>query len=363
MRQEGGVLKFLGDDAWNSYIATNAKDQSIVCPHCYIQGSSNQIFRNKFELKDRLGRFTTSTFTYSYGQREPNKSTSDNAKPYVPEPVVVLSESRTEFVESKANSIKNIMDLATSTIVRYVENMLAVKVLSLSVDYIIDTKSQLWMMWTSDARIVRTTDAANITVPGLHQNTEGRMKWAGNKYADDMKGMVLDGRVPGYGTQPSLSRGGSPGRMRSTRAMSPSSDHGGRDTMNFGESIPAFSDGGTTSDPLAATVDDHGKVLQSKAAVQVDNAMKVVENSGSAIPVAVKSVFANISVIEPEEKFIDPSKTKFPDAFKCKGEYCNVRFKTSGELYSHSKNAIHLLEKCFTHKELEILRKDKIMEA
>ena len=365
VRQEGGVLKFLGDDAWNSYIATNAKDQSIVSLHCYIKGSSNQIFRNKFELKDRLGRFTTSTFTYSYGQREPNKSTSDNAKPYVPEPVVVLSESRTEFVESKANSIKNIMDLATSTIVRYVENMLAVKVLSLSVDYIIDTKSQLWMMWTSDARIVRTTDIANITVPGLHPgDTEGRMKWAGNKYADDMKGMVLDGRVPGYGTQPSLSRGGSPGRMRSTRAMSPtrsSSGHGGRDTMNFGESIPAFSDGGTTSDPLAATVDDHGKVLQSKAAVQVDNAMKVVENSGSANSsrAGKKAYLQNISVIEPEEKFIDPSKTKFPDAFKCKGEYCNVRFKTSGELYSHSKNAIHLLEKCFTHKELEILRKDK----
>ena len=119
--------------------------------HCFIKGGSNQIFRNKFELKDRLGRFTTSTHTYTYGQREPPKSTSENAKPFVPEPVVVVSESRTQFVESKANSIKNIMDLATSTIVRYVENMLGVKVLSLSVDYVIDTKSQLWMLWTSVA--------------------------------------------------------------------------------------------------------------------------------------------------------------------------------------------------------------------
>ena len=66
------------------------------------------------------------------------------------------------------------------------------------------------MLWTSDAHIVRTTDISNITVPGLHPgDTEGRMKWAGNKYAQGMKGMVLDGRVPGYGTQPSLSRGGS----------------------------------------------------------------------------------------------------------------------------------------------------------
>ena len=37
----------------------------------------------------------------------------------------------------------------------------------------------------------------------------------------------------------------------------------------------------------------------------------------------------------------------------------NVRFKTSGDLYSHSKNAAHMIEKCFTHKELEILRKDR----
>ena len=115
------MLKFLVEEAWNSYIATNAREKSILSIHCFIKGGSNQIFRNKFELKDRLGRFTTSTHTYSYGQREPPKSTSGNAKAFVPEPVVVVSESRTEFVESKANSIKNIMDLATSTIVRYIE--------------------------------------------------------------------------------------------------------------------------------------------------------------------------------------------------------------------------------------------------
>ena len=127
--------------------------------------------------------------------------------------------------------------------------------------------------------------------------------------------------------------------------------------MNFGET----SGRGSVSDPLAATVDQHGKVLHGKAAVQVDSAMKVVENQGNANGgrSGKKAYLQNISVVEPEQKFLDPSKTQFPDAFKCKGEYCNVRFKTSGDLYSHSKNAAHMIEKCFTHKELEILRKDR----
>jgi CheY-like chemotaxis protein len=344
VRQEGGVLKFLGKEAWNGYLASKTIDTSILSLHCFIKGQSNSIFRNKFELRDRLGRFTTTTHAYTFGAREPPTSTG---KDYVPEPVVVLAESRTDFVESKANSIKNIMDLATNTIVRYIQNMLGVTVLELSVDYVIDTKSQLWMLWTSDAKMVRTSNLATVTVPGLHTgDNTGRMSWAGNKYADDMKTMVLDGRVAGHTT--SRSRSPSPGRPSMPRTEFDFNE-GDMSMMSSGRN------GSSHIDPLRNTVDAHGKVLSTKAATQVDSAMRVVEHDTSG----KKKFVQNITVTEPHQKLIDPNKNQFPDAFKCKGEYCNIRFKMGGDLHAPSRLNEHVIEKCFTQKELELLRKDK----
>jgi len=92
------------------------------------------------------------------------------------------------------------------------ENILGIKVLHLTIDYIVDEKSQLWKMWTSEAKIVKATNLAGVTVSGLATGDRtGRMAWAGDKYAYDMKGMVLDGRVPGRALSPS-GRSKSPGR-------------------------------------------------------------------------------------------------------------------------------------------------------
>jgi hypothetical protein len=68
----------------------------------------------------------------------------------------MMTKDDYEFTDLKASSIKSVMDLATSTIIKYVEMMLQVKVLSISIDYVIDTKSQLWVLWTSDARVRHT---------------------------------------------------------------------------------------------------------------------------------------------------------------------------------------------------------------
>jgi hypothetical protein len=353
VRQEGGVLKFLGKEAWDGYMQSKTRDGSIMSLHCFIKGQTNSIYRNKFELRDRLGRFTTTTHAYTYGQREPPKNSG--SKPYVPEPVIVLAESRSTFTESRASSIKNIMDLATNTIVRYIQNMLGITVLELSIDYVIDTKSQLWMLWTSDAKVVRTTNLAAVTVPGLHTgDNTGRMGWAGNKYADDYKTMVLDGRVAGRTSRspsPTRSLPGSPGR-------SPSRGRGDKfDDMSMSQS--QFSVGG---DPLRNTMDEHGKVLPTKAAVQMDSAMKVVEQPDAGANGrggGKKAYLQNITVNEPDQRLIDPRDNQFPDAFKCKGEYCNIRFKTSGDLHAPSRMDVHLFEKCFTQKELDLLRKDK----
>ena len=70
VRQEGGVMKFLAKEAWDEYIKTKVPDPSILSLHCFIKGQSTNIFRNTFTMKDRLGRFATSTYTFSYGGPE-----------------------------------------------------------------------------------------------------------------------------------------------------------------------------------------------------------------------------------------------------------------------------------------------------
>ena len=153
MRQDGGLLKFLGDEAWENLVHTGGvADMSVHSVHCFVKGAQPMIYRNSFELRDKLGRFATSTSSFSYEKKGDTHA------------VGVLVEKEVDFVESKATAIKNIMDLATHTVIRYVEMMLQIKVLKLSVDYVIDTKSQLWMLWTSNAHFARVTSLGDIKV-------------------------------------------------------------------------------------------------------------------------------------------------------------------------------------------------------
>merc|ERR1711871_412868 len=58
----------------------------------------------------------------------------------------------------------------------------------------------------------------------------------------------------------------------------------------------------------------------------------------------------------------DPSfaESKFPDPFKCKGDFCHFRANLTGSLSRDKGLDInHVQEKLFTQKELEVLRKNK----
>lgn len=175
LRQPGGILKILNAEAWEYFVKGPPLDTTIQSIHCFVKGSNNTVYRNKFELKDKLGRFATSTHSYVFKIDETTES------------VILMHENPADFTELKATNLKNIMDLATNTVVRYLEMMLGVKILSLSVDYVIDTKSQLWMMWTSEAKFVRSTNISEITIPGIHSGDKiGRMSWAGPNYKEGM---------------------------------------------------------------------------------------------------------------------------------------------------------------------------------
>lgn len=345
VRQKGGVLKFLGPEAWQTFISSKKAEPSILSAHCFIKGNNNSIFRNTFQMSDRLGRFTTTTYAYAFIKKEPNiVDRKSNYKATEADPLIVLNESNTDFIESRASSLKNIMDLATNTVIRYLENMLGVRVLKIAVDYIIDNKSQLWMLWSSDALIVRTTNLANCTIPGLAPGDRtGRMGWAGEKYADDHKTMLLDGRVPGGRASPTKT-----GRMSPTRSASPHRTGSPSKRNNDDNSILSYNTSGS--------VDHKGKVLANKADFQMSSAISTVEGAGGGTGATKKkSYLNNISVVESDNKdLVSSNVDQFPDAFKCKGEYCHIRFKMSADLTQYNKSKSHTIEKCFTSKELEV---------
>ena len=57
------------------------------------------------------------------------------------------------------------------------------------------------------------------------------------------------------------------------------------------------------------------------------------------------------------------NESKFPDPFKCRGDFCNLSVQPSGPLQPAHNSMQHIQEKLFTEKELVALRKDKRFAA
>jgi pimeloyl-ACP methyl ester carboxylesterase/CheY-like chemotaxis protein/uncharacterized membrane protein YgcG len=350
--RQPGVLKFLNAEAWKTFLNDKSPERSILSVHCFVKGNSNSVFRNKFQLQDHLGRFTTSTHSYNFARE---KKIGEKT-PVALEPVMVVRESSCTFTESRASSIKNIMDLATNTVVRYLEMMLGIKVLSISIDYIVDSKSQLWMLWTSEAQFVRATSLADVIIPGLHHGDKvGRMSWAGAKYHDEVKN---NARSPGRSPSPqrSSSRGASRGDSRGSRGGGGGGGGGRRKLRSRGLSI-------SDDERSAVSADSRGKVDPERAAMQISAAAATLEEGfapgkgsqpkrsrGGGIGTS------KFNVVETENKL---STDAFPDPFKCKGDYCRVRLEGIGALHTPSRDKIQVPERFFTEKEIRVLRKNK----
>lgn len=309
-------MKFLNDDAWQAFVdGMQFADDSIMSVHCFVKSKKHSIYRNNFELKDRTGRALTTTQSYSFQIDE-----SD------PEAVTIFQEGSSQMYECRAPNLTNIMDLATSTVIRYLEVMLSVKVVKLSVDYVIDQKSQLWMMWTSDAKIIYGSQLSDI--PGLPSgDRSGRMSWAGPKYFE----AKLDEGKPEESSPPS----------HSSRLMSSTWSDENDKKAEF---------------PLAAA--------QLQAASQtLDNSILETQLSGSQDLKKKNKLASSAPLPSPRNIYISaenshPLQSSFPDPFKCHGDYCNIQMRTIGSLTTDKSTKDHSLEKMFTAKELSIMRKN-----
>lgn len=313
-------------------------DDSILSVHCFIKSKLHTINRNNFELKDKTGRSLTSTYSYSY-----NIDESD------PESITIFHENSARMYECKATNITNIMDLATSTVIRYLEIMLNIKVLKISIDYIIDQKSQLWMMWSSDAKIVYSNQLTDI--PGLPSgDRSGRMSWAGPKYFEAKLDSQLQEEEEQQ-QQQDLNNSTSLRSMSSSTTTNYMLQKNGNlnSTWNTNEFDKKADFPLAASQLQAASLTLDNSVLESQTSLIQDSKRrsKLVNSAPLSSP-------RNIFLSSENNQQI---QGKFPDPFKCHGDYCNIQMRPVGSLTTDKSTKEHSLEKIFTSKELGIMRK------
>jgi hypothetical protein len=320
IRQKGGIFKFLNDDAWQAFAdGMQISDDSIMSVHCFVKSKKHTIYRNSFELQDRTGRALTTTHSYSFQVDEAD-----------PESVTLFHENTARLYVCKAPNITNIMDLATSTVIRYLEVMLSVKIVKVSVDYVIDQKSQLWMMWTSDATIVYGNQLSDI--PGLPSgDRSGRMSWAGPKYFE----AKLDEPKP----EESMER-------RSSHSASRLLSSWSNESVKRAD-LPSAA---TQLQTASMTLDNSVLDSQSASSQAQDPKKKSKLSSSAPLPSPRNIYLSNESA--------PPLQSSFPDPFKCRGDYCHLQLRPIGSLTTDKSTKDHSIEKLFTAKELSVMRKN-----
>jgi len=349
VRQTGGVLKFLNVEAWNIFISEKA-DASVLSVHCFINGENHQVYRNKFTIKDTLGRSTCSTHVYTF------------TLPKDADSVITLYEDKLKMVESRANQIKNIMDLATNTVLRYTETMLQVRILDMTVDYVIDKKSQIWMLWAPETRFTRATDLKDVELPNI-PDKRGRAGWMGDKYFEEIQDREYFDQTL---AQPSPTRPGSSGirnhspgfdqSSRTTGAFSPQRTRRGQQTYDAptATSLTKHAAYHTHPDPHDRDIHLHvatAQVKEASGAVAVTKTQRKRVNEN-------ESATNNYNVTQQPTDTTEAAG-HFPHPFKCKGDYCNFLVTPAGNLAAHESAAEHHYAKLFSAKEIEMLRKDR----
>ena len=160
LRYINGTAKFVRTAAWHEIMSGNLwGDETLMSMHCFVRGNNNLAYRSNYEVKDKQGRCAISTHSYPLYVENNNGFTGYTA------------QGRITSTDSKATAINDVTKLATNTVVRYLERTRRIRIISLSIDYVIDRKSQLWMLWTGPARMVRDVALFDRVVSELFRGT------------------------------------------------------------------------------------------------------------------------------------------------------------------------------------------------
>lgn len=282
IKQEGKIYKYLTEEAWDAFLMDFKPDTTITSIHNYL-GSGTIIHRNKYTMNLKSGRWRTNTFTYTLGRDDS---------------VHIAIGERLMLIESKATQINKVLDLATTTIVRYVEKMLKVQFIECSIDYTIDRKSQIWMLWSDGAKFTRTNRplSATLTKSPNEIEEDSYISMSDNGFENEEQGKQL-----------------------------------GQQLMNIARSSTS------RNDPRAAKIANVNIVHTFS-----DNPTKTQQTAQETLNNNTKS-----------------TKSHYPTPYQCAGDYCNLEINPSGQLTLDKKAASkHLMRKFFSDSEIDMLRKD-----
>eukprot|EP00981_Chlorochromonas_danica_P002157 scaffold428_cov168-Ochromonas_danica.AAC.22 len=285
IRQEG-LVKFLSRTAWEAFVEEGkVADPALLSVHCFLgRGTNPIIYRNSYSMNLTTGRWKTNTLSYTVVKDEI---------------MSIIYEEKLKFVDNRAAQIAKVLDLASTTVIRYVEKMLRIQIVECSLDFVIDRKSQIWMLWANKTFFKKSA-----------------------------------------ATGESISR-----PLSSTNRLS--------------ESIDPFSE--TYDEDMIHRKDENTGHLLSQQLEEMAN-HDILKRNPNAEKIHSANTLNNFIVNEKIEKNKNNSNkrtTSFPTPFKCIGDYCHLLVQPVGALTVDKKTAaMHLASKLFTEKEIETLKKD-----
>ena len=157
LRYSDGSSKIVDKETLNSMLQRwPPSEPNLAAIQNYVPsaGSAGTVYRNSMRVVNDKGRVTTMTQSYTTVPREQ----VDSANVQCPEAVLA---------RSKATSLNQLLDSATRTVVRFLEGVHKCRVLNMSVDYIVDSKNQLWLAWVGDATVATGEAVLDLTAAGL----------------------------------------------------------------------------------------------------------------------------------------------------------------------------------------------------
>lgn len=342
IKQNNELLKFLSYEAYENFLSEwNKPNISIISLHCFLgyksTNSSTIIYRNNYQYSLQTQRISTSTQTYSIpipnnlinsSSNSTVNSSNNGSESNFTDNFYSLYENKIIFNESKASSLNKVTDLATSTVIRYVEKMLKIQFLQLSVDYVVDKKSQIWMLWCTKAIIKRQSIDPNLLGNNASEYDD-----------DDDENMKLS----------------SPGKKKNSS----------KNLLNNEENKAQI-----LSNHLIDLKSSHNNSSISLNSLLTTSSNQ--NNSNSSSNTNSKSFYDNNFSFTPQESNLSTKSSKkskkfdnkeYPSPFLCKGDYCKLDIIPSsmlGDINSSSEANHHAIDqlalKFFTKEEIQKLK-------
>lgn len=284
IRQHGEIFKYLTVDAWKAFILEPRQDRDIQSLHSFLSsGTHNVLYRSYYHMNLTTHRWRMNTKTFSIP---------------IQDPLHVSYGHALQLVDSKAVDINKVMDLATTTVVRYVEKMLKINIKEFVVDYVIDKQARIWMLWSLKA---------------LFERVE---------------------RLP------------SRGKDKGTTSTSPQTSPTENATMTQ-----------NSSDQIQEEEVAIGLTQQLSSMAQISSSRK--DPSASQLSTVTST---HLFTATPDRGNTPSNKSRFPQSNACRGDYCHLEVRPVGVLAPDKAASKHIANLLFTEDELFRLKKDSLYE-